>query len=59
MSAEILPMSTLLAGCMRWTTAKRRTVGLGEKCNSNEQRYFPTITASALLYQIEQAGREE
>ncbi len=42
---------------MRWTVAKRRTVGLGEKCTSNEQRYFPTTTTSALLYQIEQTGR--
>ena len=44
---------------MRWTTSKRRTVGLGEKYNSNEQRYFPTTTTSTLLLQIEQAARED
>ena len=36
---------------MRWTIA-RRTVGLVEKCNSNEQRYFPTTITSVFLYQI-------
>jgi len=36
---------------MRWTVVKRRTVGLAEKCNSIEQRYFPTTITSALLYQ--------
>jgi len=36
---------------MRWAVGKRQTVGLAEKCNSKEQRYFPTITTSALLHQ--------
>jgi len=37
---------------MRCAVAKKRTVGLAEKCNSTKQRCFPTRITSALLYQI-------
>ena len=37
---------------IRWEAAKGQTVGHAEKCNSREQRCFPTTKTSALFGQI-------